>query len=255
MPMTIPSHRVSVSRQSCWVGLVLFMLSGLLLAPAAAAAEGAAAHEDPVAPILIALLGIAVAAAIGGQLMRRVGQPAVLGELLIGVIAGNIAFYFGEPVITILREGETILHVVHKAFVESLSLAQAARQLLPDTEHTRQLIAILSGPDGPRAVSIHQFIDLLSRVAVIVLLFLVGLETNVADMRKVGRAAFLVAVIGVAVPFALGYFVVDLMMQDASTAKAVFIGAILTATSVGITARVFRDLKQLHRTEAQIILG
>ncbi|MGH9817370.1 MAG: cation:proton antiporter, partial [Candidatus Acidiferrales bacterium] len=52
-----------------------------------------------------------------------------------------------------------------------------------------------------------------------------------------------------------GYFVVDLMMHDASTAKAVFIGAILTATSVGITARVFRDLKQLHRTEAQIILG
>ncbi len=250
----ITNSGLRVSRPARYAALLAF--SGLWLVPnAAAAAEGAPAHEDPVAPILIALLGIAVAAAIGGQLMRRINQPAVLGELLIGMIAGNIAFYFGEPVITVLREGETILQVVQKAFSEGLSLAQAAQQLLPDTDHTRRLIAILSGPDGPRAVSIHHFIDLISRVAVIILLFLVGLETTVADMRKVGRSAFLVAVIGVAVPFTLGYFVVHLMMTDASTAKAVFIGAILTATSVGITARVFRDLKQLHRTEAQIILG
>jgi Kef-type K+ transport system membrane component KefB len=233
---------------------LLTLLACLLAAPVAYATEGGASHEDPVAPILLALVGIAVGAALGGRLVRKLGQPAVLGELLIGVLVGNVAFWFGEPVITVLREGETMITVVHAALADNVSVAQAARLHLPDSEHTRLLIGILSSPIGPKAILIQQFIDLLSRVAVIILLFLVGLETHVAEMRKVGLTAFLVAVVGVAVPFFLGYFSIHLLMET-STAKAVFIGAILTATSVGITARVFRDLNQLHRTEAKIILG
>ncbi len=233
---------------------LLTLLACLLAPPVAHAAEGGASHEDPVAPILLALVGIAVGAAIGGRLVRRLGQPAVLGELLIGLLAANIAYGFGEPVITVLREGETMINVVHTALADNVSVAEAARLHLPDNEHTRMLIGILSSPVGPKAILIHQFIDILSRVAVIVLLFLVGLETSLAELRKVGLTAFLVAVIGVVVPFALGFFSIRWLM-DAPAANAIFIGAILTATSVGITARVFRDLKQMHRTEAKIILG
>jgi Kef-type K+ transport system membrane component KefB len=74
-------------------------------------------------------------------------------------------------------------------------------------------------------------------------------------MVKVGRVSFLVAVIGVVCPFVLGYWAARLLIPEAAAEGAIFIGAILTATSVGITARVFRDLQQAHRTEARIILG
>ena len=212
-------------------------------------------HGDPVAPILIALVLIGLGAVIGGRLMRKFGQPAVLGELLIGMVAANLAYQFHEPVITVLREGETIGKVLYFAISNNISVTQAARQLLPDNEHTRLLVQILSGPAGSTALAIHQFVDLLSRLAVIILLFLVGLETSVGEMKNVGKTAFWVASVGVIAPFLLGLGAIEVLIPDAPLAKGIFIGAIFTATSVGITARVFRDLKQTHRTEAKIILG
>jgi len=235
---------------------ILGLLTALFLVfPHTLGAAGAGEHGDPVAPILVALVLIGFGAALGGRLMRMVGQPAVLGELLLGMIVANLAYYFREPVITILREGTTMGNVITTALEQSLSLPQAARQILPPGEHTELLIEILASPSGPIAVNIFDFIDLLSRIAVIVLLFLVGLETSVHEMRKVGFAATLVAVVGVVLPFVLGLACMWLLMPEAPVQKDIFIGAILTATSVGITARVFRDLRQTHRTEAKIILG
>lgn len=216
---------------------------------------GAVGHEDPVAPILIALVLIGLGAVIGGRLMRKLGQPAVLGELLIGMLAANLAYYFHEPVITVLREGETIGKLLYAAVSHNISVIEAAQRLLPDNDHTQLLIQVLSGPAGPTALAIYQFVDLLSRLAVIILLFLVGLETSVTEMKKVGWTAFWVASVGVIAPFLLGLGAIEILIPDAPLAKGIFIGAIFTATSVGITARVFRDLKQTHRTEAKIILG
>jgi Kef-type K+ transport system membrane component KefB len=231
------------------------LLVVILFPPLLFAAGGAEGHGDPVAPILIALVFIGFSAALGGRLMRAMGQPAVLGELLVGMVVANLAYYFHEPVITVLREGPTMGNVVETALRESLSLPEAARHVLPSGEHTDLLVAILGGPSGPVAVNIFEFTDLVSRIAVIVLLFLVGLETSVQEMKKVGLTALLVAVVGVVCPFLLGLFSMWLLMPEAPLQKDIFIGAILTATSVGITARVFRDLKQTHRTEAKIILG
>ena len=215
----------------------------------------ASAHSDPVAPVLLALFAIAIGAALGGRWMRRIGQPAVLGELLIGVLAGNLAFALGEPILTVLREGETLVGVVRTALEQNIGVAEAAKRALPDSENTRRLVEILRGPSGPVAVSIHQFVDLLSRLGVIVLLFLVGLETNYHEMRRVGWTATRVAVVGVVCPFLLGAGAIALLRPGTPLENQIFIGAILTATSVGITARVFRDLGQTQRIEAKIILG
>ncbi len=226
-----------------------------LFFPLAARAAGGGGHGDPVAPILIVLVLISIGAALGGRWMRQMGQPAVLGELLIGVIAANLAYWWGEPVVTVLREGETIRRIIEAALTQSVSLAEATRQLLPDSESTRRLAEILGGSTGHVAIAAFEFIDLLSRIAVIVLLFLVGLETSYHEMRKVGGPAMRVAIVGIVLPFALGVGVMWLLMPEAPLAKDIFIGAILTATSVGITARVFRDLGQSKRDEARIILG
>jgi len=97
------------------------------------------------------------------------------------------------------------------------------------------------------------FLELLAELGVIFLLFAVGLETRFSDLSRVGRTAIYVAVLGVIIPFASGYLI---MVSLASPpAEAMFIGAALVATSVGITARVIRDLKLTDTTEAKVIIG
>ena len=103
--------------------------------------------------------------------------------------------------------------------------------------------------DGSRGVSL----GLLAELGVLLLLLQVGMEMDLGELRKVGRASLLVAVVGVVVPFAAGA-AISLAFVDSAT-TAVFIGAALTATSVGITARVLGDLRALATTEARIVLG
>jgi Kef-type K+ transport system membrane component KefB len=169
--------------------------------PALASGSG---HGDPAAPVVLALAVILVAAKLGGDLATRLKQPAVLGELLVGVVLGNVSLL-----------GLTVFEPIAQ-----------------DT-----------------------FIDMFSRVGVIILLFEVGLESTVGQMLKVGVSALLVALVGIATPFALGYGVSRLLLPQHSVYVALFIGATLTATSVGITARVLKDLGKSQTPEARIILG
>ena len=119
------------------------------------------------------------------------------------------------------------------------------------------LAGVAIGPSGfglihltdARGVSLAVFAE----IGVLLLLLQVGMEMDLAELGKVGKASLLVAVIGVAVPFATGTGVGILFGQSTNT--AVFIGAALTATSVGITARVFGDLRALATMEARIVLG
>jgi Kef-type K+ transport system membrane component KefB len=105
------------------------------------------------------------------------------------------------------------------------------------------------------------FIELLAEFGVVLLLFEIGLETDLKEMFRVGAASASVALVGVALPFALGYWywASNLHQMVASTVPlgvaAIFVGATLTATSVGITARILTDLKRLHSEEARVILG
>ncbi len=100
-----------------------------------------------------------------------------------------------------------------------------------------------------------KFIELMAALGVIILLFEVGLESNLDDMQALGRESVLVAVIGVILPFVAGYYVSGFLIPELSEITRVFVGATLTATSVGITARVFKDLEVLQSPEARIVLG
>jgi Kef-type K+ transport system membrane component KefB len=174
----------------------------VILTPAPAlAAEG---HADPVVPVLAALAIILAGAKLGGHLAVRLGQPAVLGELVVGVLLGN---------------------------VDALGLSWF------------------------KWIETDATIDILARLGVVILLFEVGLESTVRDMLKVGWTALLVAVLGVVTPFALGWGVGAWLLPAHSVYVHAFIGAMLTATSVGITARVLRDLKQSQTPTARVILG
>jgi Kef-type K+ transport system membrane component KefB len=156
------------------------------------------------AHLVLALAAILAAAKLGGDLAERAGQPAVLGELLAGVLLGSLDFV---------------------------------------------------GVSWFRELAGDVTINGLATVGVVLLLFEVGLESTVSDMQKVGWRAFWVALVGVVTPWVLGYGVGALLMPDRSPYVHLFLGATLTATSVGITARVLRDLGRSHTAEARIILG
>lgn len=170
----------------------------------AQAHEATGTHADPVAPVVLALAIILAAAKLGGHLAVRMGQPAVLGELVAGVALGS---------------------------------------------------ADLVGIGWFHAIEGDQTVDILARLGVLILLFEVGLESTVRDVLKVGLPSFLVAILGVAAPFALGWGVSALLLPDRSVYVHAFLGATLTATSVGITARVLQDLGRSQSPEARVILG
>ncbi|HEX8499115.1 MAG TPA: cation:proton antiporter [Pyrinomonadaceae bacterium] len=113
----------------------------------------------------------------------------------------------------------------------------------------------LAGFGGVEQLRANAVIGALAELGVIILLFEVGLESNIAEMLEVGWSSLLVAVAGVVAPFFLGWGVSYYFLPDEPTLAHVFIGATLCATSVGITARVLRDLGRLRTRESRIILG
>lgn len=178
--------------------LAFLIGAGLLCSDAWASAEGVSAQTFGILAALIVLAKLA-------SLVERFGQPAVLGEILMGILIGN-------------------LHLLGVQVFES------------------------SRDD--------QIIRFLAEFGVVVLLFQIGLESSVGAMMRVGVRALLVAVVGVVVPFAVGSLLVGpLLFPNGTFNTYLFFGAILTATSVGITARVFQDMGMLQSRESQIVLG
>ena len=99
----------------------------------------------------------------------------------------------------------------------------------------------------------YHILDVFSELGVMFLLFSVGLETRVKDLMSVGKAAFLVASLGVLVPFVFGYLYIT--CTDGKMYHALFMGAAMVATSVGITARVIKDMHLTDAKESRIIIG
>jgi Kef-type K+ transport system membrane component KefB len=146
--------------------------------------------------LLLGLVIVWLAAKLAGEGMERIGQTAVLGELLAGVLIGP-----------------GVLGLVHES------------------------------------VAIHA----LAELGVLILLFEVGLESDLDDLLRAGLQATVVAVVGVILPFGAGFG----LMQGLGYPPlvAVFVGATLTATSVGITARVLADLGRLQDSAGNVVLG
>ena len=181
--------------------------------------------------VLLSLVVIYIASKLGGELSKAVDLPPVLGELVAGVVVGASA-----------------LHLL--VFPESGAVASDSAIMT-----VLQLIDNLT----PEAVtSIFQtqseVISVLAELGVIILLFEIGLESDLRELKEVGYQAAIVAVVGVVAPFATG--TVGLMFFFNVTAiPAIFAGAALTATSIGITSKVLSELGHLKSKEGQIIVG
>ena len=187
-------------RSAVHVGLVGTAV--LLLAGGLTLSRGTPAPFDELGWLALGLALVVTAALFGGNLADHFGQPAVMGELLAGMLLGN----------------------------------------LPGLRRLQFL-----GADP--------YLDILSRVGMLLLLFEVGLDLSVRGLFAVGPSALFVAVIGTASSLAIGAGTAAALMPSAPTVVHVFLGAAITATSVGITARVLKDMGASRSGEAKIILG
>ena len=115
------------------------------------------------------------------------------------------------------------------------------------------IAGILIGPSMLGLVGTTEVLEVLAELGVILLLLQVGMEMDLRELAAVGRASSSVAVVGVVLPMALGFMVGLAFGYDTNT--SLFLGAALSATSVGITARVFSDLRALASVEARTVLG
>ena len=185
--------------------LIAIVVSGVLLvAPRVLAESGNNVSHGLDPMVLLGVAVILIVAKLGGELFERIRQPAVLGELIAGILIGNLIL-FGFTAAEPLKTNETI--------------------------------------------------SALAEIGVIILLFEVGLESNLSEMLEVGWSSLLVATAGVIVPFFLGWAVAAYFLPTEARLGHIFIGATLCATSVGITARVLKDLGKLQARESRIILG
>ena len=116
------------------------------------------------------------------------------------------------------------------------------------------MAGVILGPSLLGWLEPNEVLKLLAEIGIILLLFQVGLETDVRRLANTGKKSFIVAIGGFAVPFVLG-FSLGYWLFNLSLLVSLFIGGTLTATSIGITIRVLSDLKRQHEKEGQIVLG
>jgi Kef-type K+ transport system membrane component KefB len=192
-----------MKRATLLIGLGVFFLITTRVFAAGEGATGTESHGlDP--SVLIGVAVMLVVAKLMGEVFERLRQPAVLGELIAGILLGNL---------------------------------------------------VILGFTRAEALKTNETVAALAELGVIILLFEVGLESDLKEMMEVGWSSLLVAVLGIIAPFLLGWTVSAYLIPDEDRLAHIFIGATLCATSVGITARVFKDLGKLGTREARIILG
>jgi Kef-type K+ transport system membrane component KefB len=181
--------------------------------------------------VLLSLVIIYLASKIGGEISQKLNLPPVLGELVGGVIVGVSA-----------------LHLI--VFADSgLPIAAAGIMSVLQGIYHMSPVALNSVFESQSEV-----ISVLAELGVIILLFEIGLECDLRQLKEVGVQAIIVACVGVAAPFAAGTVGLMIIFHVAAI-PAIFAGAALTATSIGITSKVLSELGQLKSKEGQIIVG
>ncbi|MEO0374752.1 MAG: cation:proton antiporter [Cyanobacteria bacterium P01_A01_bin.17] len=181
--------------------------------------------------VLLTLIIVYLMSKLGGELSKRLDLPPVLGELVGGVIVGVSALH--------------LIVFPEAGAAATDSLLMTGLQWLGDLD--AEAVAHIFASQS-------EVISVLAELGVIVLLFEIGLESDLRELGKVGYQAAIVAVVGVVAPFTLGTVGLVIFFH-VPIIPAIFAGAALTATSIGITSKVLSELGHLKSTEGQIIVG
>ncbi len=233
--------------------LLKWLLLGIFY-PSYSFAGTSPTHGDPLAAVIFWGTAILIFALLGRYLAKRLNQPAVLGELLMGVLVGNLCYFYQFDLAIILREASAISSIMSK-ILEGKALVPAVDSTILQPSYAAEVLNVLQSYQGFDLIKVAYALDIFARYGVIFLLFKVGLESSIEELKHTGKEALRVACIGVIAPMVLGFLVTFYFLPSASYQTDLFIAATLSATSIGITARVLRDLGKLKTREAKTILG
>lgn len=222
--------------------------------PMVAFASSNAEHSDPVTPVILGVTFFLFFGLLGRYIAHHLKQPKVLGELLMGVFIGNIAYLFGSSLVVVLREGATLYPIIQEV-LHGTALQKAISDNIPNAYYAAEVFQVLSSSQGDKIFNMAYAVDIFSRYGIIFLLFMVGLESSVEELMHTGKESLKVAVIGVIVPMILGFLISYLLLPESSFKANLFISATLCATSIGITASVLQEMGIVRTREAKTILG
>ena len=199
----------------------------------------------PFASVMLELALLMTMVLIARWLTSRFRQPGVLGELLVGVLAGNLGYWLGLPFFTVVMSYGAASPAFDRVWQSGLSITQAATQVFSPAElapggRGHEVLRLLSGDQALGNVNAGMSLWLFSSLGIILLLFHVGLKSGVDQLRRVGSVAARVAAAGALGSVAGALLVIWLLPVDLSAAARFFIAATLSATGIGVATR--RDL-------------
>ena len=214
--MIASSRRLRRRHRPVATAILLLLPLSLVVTPSAWAAEGGGS-EHTVAIFIAQIVVLLLVGRLLGEVAQRIGQPAVMGQLVAGILLGPSLF----------------------------------GAMLPELQHAL----------FPKTVEQKSMLDAVSQLGILLLLLVTGMETDVSLIRQVRRAAFSVSVAGIAVPFACGFalgeLLPDAMVPDPGKRllTSLFLGVALSISSVKIVAVVVREMNFMRRNVGQVIMA
>jgi Kef-type K+ transport system membrane component KefB len=242
------------------VSVPLAILTLVHVALAAGPSETHAGHSDPYAMVFWVFGVLIIAAALGRFAAAKLKQSPVLGEVAVGIIVGAVLYQLATPAVTLVRHSDMVQQISRTVLTENIGWQDAVHQAiqkidLPEKD-VRQMEEVLLRGDVGTYYTAANALQLFSSLGVVLLLFMVGLECSLQEMAAVGGRAVGVALIAITGILVVSYLVLNfILLPGGNSLTALFMAAALTATSIGITARVFRDLNRLDMSEAKLVLG
>jgi Kef-type K+ transport system membrane component KefB len=217
-------------------------------------------HGDPFARVFLVLALLLVCAMVGHFGAWKLKQSPVLGELAVGIIIGALAYQLSAPTATILRHFDQVNVATQKVLIGDVGWKKAMSLTLEEADLSQeekvQIEAVATSPEFPQLLLLARILHFFSSFGIVLLLFMAGLESSLDKLKRSGRVVAGLGLLEVSLTFVCCYSVVWLLLPGGKslTIPLVVAGA-LSATSVGISARVFQDMNKLDLPEAQVVLG
>ncbi len=217
-----------------------------------------AGHANAFTYVILVTAIVFLAGTVGRWLAQGIGQPGIVGEIAVGIIIGNLGYWFGPPIFVMIMHLDVLGHVFAEVWHTGLSLADATEKVASPGELAsvpEKLSSAMTGERGALYVVGGIALWLFSHLGVLLLLSLAGLHTSTDDMRALGGKTLPVAAVAVVAPLLLGLAVAHVLLPDESIETHLFVGVIMSATGIGITASILDEMGQDTSPEGRFILS
>ena len=209
-------------------------------------------------PAFEAFAIVLIATLVGRFIARKLNLSLVLGEVMMGIIIGTLFSALHRPGVVVIRNQSTILSIINKLDenipLDDAVLTTVRESSIPPDDKTI-LIETFNEGDSERYILMARILLLFSSFGIALLLFSVGLQSNILEIIRLGPKGILIALTGITLSGSLGYYITLLIFPGADPKLPLFIGGALCSSSTGMTARVFKEMNMMETPEAKLVMS